>query len=186
MQHGPRRVPQSILSEAYVADILLTLGKSKKGINASDLLKIHGYYRKMIEKVGKLESLGLVTVDVDQSSGHTNKKTIKLTAQGKKALSFIIQFDKLALKSEIASMRAQSASHTTSSKSNGGGNKMRLRILEEVLVPRGIGGSCLLKKDDIVMLPKTIADALLGGEKAREALPEDYEEDGAIEPQNID
>lgn len=168
MKNAPQNMRRSLLSEPYLADLLLYIN-DKKEISASDLLKVHSYYRKISNLVSKLESLGLVIVneEKDKKSGRMKKK-IRLTKQGKKGASLVEKFNEIVIESESAPMRTNTSDKGISVKAYRVDDIITLRMLDNVLIPRSAGGSCLLQKDDVMNFPREVANALIDDDKAEE------------------
>jgi predicted transcriptional regulator len=85
---------RSLLSDAYMADLLLHL-EGKNAITSRELFEVHSYYKKMQELVAKLETYGLVERIETKRGGH-NSIMFSLTPAGREAAKKLKDFNDFA------------------------------------------------------------------------------------------
>jgi hypothetical protein len=93
-----RKIRRSILSQPYLADLLLFL-KDHGEIMANELIEVHSNYPKMMALVLRLQILGLIDIR-EEHSPHLIKR-ISLSKKGKELVTLIERFDEIASKSKL-------------------------------------------------------------------------------------
>jgi hypothetical protein len=93
-----RKIRRSILSQPYLADLLLFL-KDHGEIMANELIEVHSNYPKMMALVLRLQILGLIDIR-EERSPHLIKR-ISLSKKGNELITLIERFDETASKSKL-------------------------------------------------------------------------------------